>query len=770
MDQSSYYTLQLLHFGDPEAGLLASQTAPLMGALIDYFDDIYANTLILSGGDNVIPGPFLTAGADPSISDVAAIGSAGRGRPDFAILNAFGTEASTIGNHEFDLGSRAYDEMISPSGDWVGALFPQITANVDFSGDSSLSNNYIDTLSGDTLPEASSLAPGSIVPAAVITEGGERIGLLGATTQRLENISSPTGTTVNGPYEDDMSALAAELQPIIDRMIADGINKIVLMSHLQNLDNERELATLLKGVDIIVGAGSNERIGDADDQAVQFNGHAAEFSDTYPIEITDAAGGTTLLVNTDNEFTYLGRLVVKFDENGNYVPGSYDVAESGAYASSAEIVAKAYGVSVDELESVAFTDGSIGSEVRTITNAVQNVINDKDGTVFGRTDVYLEGERAIVRSQETNLGNLTADANRDAALDALGGDSFVVSIKNGGGIRASIGSVNQEGEEVRPIANPEAGKPLGGVSQLDIENALRFDNKLVVADVTPQGLLNILDYAAGVANNEGAFPQVGGVSYSYDEGAESGARIKNVALIDADGKVLATIVEDGQIVENAPSTISIVTLNFIAGGGDGYPFRDNAENFRFLLQDGTLSDPIDPSIINDAEADLPEAPANALGEQKALGDYLSEKFGSESNAFMGADTPEAEDTRIQNLDLRQDTVLGDAEFRQDLDVFYQAAFNRNAETNGEAFWINANKGQSLTVEQAASFFVTSSEFTDQIDGLSTRDAISLVYQNGFGREAVDAELDYWDDIVEADGFDALLLGFAAVDGIETSIA
>ena len=65
MDQSSYYTLQLLHFGDPEAGLLASQTAPLMGALIDYFDDTYANTLILSGGDNVIPGPFLTAGSAP---------------------------------------------------------------------------------------------------------------------------------------------------------------------------------------------------------------------------------------------------------------------------------------------------------------------------------------------------------------------------------------------------------------------------------------------------------------------------------------------------------------------------------------------------------------------------------------------------------------------------------------------------------------------------------------------------------------------------------
>ena len=83
-----------------------------------------------------------------------------------------------------------------------------------------------------------------------------------------------------------------------------------------------------------------------------------------------------------------------------------------------------------------------------------------------------------------------------------------------------------------------------------------FDNREMVADVTPQGLLNILNYAAGVANNEGAFPQVGGVSYSYDEGAESGARIKNVALIDADGNVLATVsFPDGSPQTNIPQFV-----------------------------------------------------------------------------------------------------------------------------------------------------------------------------------------------------------------------
>ena len=53
-----------------------------------------------------------------------------------------------------------------------------------------------------------------------------------------------------------------------------------------------------------------------------------------------------------------------------------------------------------------------------ITEAVDAVIAAKDGNVFGFTDVYLEGERAFVRSQETNLGNLSADANRPWARRA----------------------------------------------------------------------------------------------------------------------------------------------------------------------------------------------------------------------------------------------------------------------------------------------------------------------------------------------------------------
>src|SRR6185436_7941954 len=144
------FTLQLLHLSDGEAGLLAGDTAPNLAALVDAFDGTYANTLILSGGDNFLPGPFLTAGADPSLNAVPGIGLTAPGRPDIAILNAIGVETSTIGNHEFDLGSTVFRDAITPAAPWVGALFPYLSSNLDFSGDGALVPRFTNTVDGGT--------------------------------------------------------------------------------------------------------------------------------------------------------------------------------------------------------------------------------------------------------------------------------------------------------------------------------------------------------------------------------------------------------------------------------------------------------------------------------------------------------------------------------------------------------------------------------------------------------------------------------------------
>ncbi|NJL19313.1 MAG: hypothetical protein HC901_03295 [Bdellovibrionaceae bacterium] len=230
------YTLQLLHLADGEAGLLATSTAPNLAALVDAFDGNFTNTLILAGGDNWLPGPFLSAGTDVSVRDELnnATGSTITSSTlpiagvDIGIHNIIGVEASAIGNHEFDQTSNIFNASLragSTTG-WVGANFPSVSTNLVVanatvrrsphdvsSGPAAIDNDvfsiYTDTLDFNsnatlnmtytttTIPEASTLK-GRVVPATVITKGGEKIGILGATTQILETISSPSGTEIAG--------------------------------------------------------------------------------------------------------------------------------------------------------------------------------------------------------------------------------------------------------------------------------------------------------------------------------------------------------------------------------------------------------------------------------------------------------------------------------------------------------------------------------------------------------------------------------------------
>ena len=281
------------------------------------------------------------------------------------------------------------------------------------------------------------------------------------------------------------------------------------------------------------------------------------------------------------------------------------------------------------------------------------MIQLKDGNVYGYSNVYLEGERIQVRNQETNLGNVSADANADVARDALGltNEHAVVSIKNGGGIRAQIGTIINNSDGTVSKVAPEVG---GEVSQLDVENALRFDNKLMVFDTTAQGLLNILNTTNALNPNNGGFIQIGGVRFSYDPSKAAGSRVQDVVLINELGEITAVVADNGVVVAGAPSLITAVVLNFTANGGDQYPIKANGSNFRFLLNDGTVSAAVSPTANF---TDPAIVPANAIGEQQAFAEYFQERHGTQATAYNVADTGQALDTRIQNQVARTDTVL-----------------------------------------------------------------------------------------------------------------
>ena len=710
IDQAVDYKLQLLHLADAEAGLLASSTAPNLAALVDGFDGTYPNTLILAGGDNFIPGPFIAGGTDISVRDElnTVTGSTITGNQpiaavDIAIHNIIGVEASTIGNHEFDLGTRVFRDSILSGSGWVGATFPYLSANLDFAGDSDIVARFTNTLSGTStslIPEANTLK-GSIAPAAVITKGGEKIGLVGVTTQILESISSTGGVEVKGFVGDggetnNMALLASQIQPAIDELKSEGVDKIILMAHLQQITFEQQLAPLLNGVDIILAAGSNTRLGDSNDVAAAFTGHTADFAANYPIYTAGSDGQPTVIVNTDNEFTYLGRLVADFDADGVLIVPNLtaNIVENGAYAANDANVAAAWNTTVGNLATTAFAANTKGAKVKLLTDAVQAVINTKDGDIRGYTDVYLEGERNIIRNQQTNLGDITADSMISAARTALPTATHIVGFKNGGGIRSSIGAVDVvSGAKTPPIANSGASKPAGAVSLLDIENSLRFNNSLMVCDTTPAGLKAILEHGLASLGNQGRFPQIGGIRFSYNPTATAGSRVQSIVLVDENDNITGRVVSAGAVRSDAPALITLVTMNFLAGntaspsganapGGDGYPFRANADNFRYLLNNGSLSSAVNEDLDFSSTANVP---VNILGEQVALSSYLQSRYATPATAYDIAETAPALDTRIQSTAVRTDNVLaGPATFAAwlALNGFSSTGINNDSDLDG----------------------------------------------------------------------------------------
>src|SRR6201999_3391347 len=127
----------------------------------------------------------------------------------------------------------------------------------------------------------------------------------------------------------------------------------------------------LHGVDIILAGGSHTRAGDGTPPPAAFPGHDANYAREYPILTTGNDGKPIAIVVTDNEYTYLGRLVVDFDDNGVIVTNSLtsNAGINGTYASTTANVAAAWGVSESQLATTAFADGTKGDKVRDMTDA-----------------------------------------------------------------------------------------------------------------------------------------------------------------------------------------------------------------------------------------------------------------------------------------------------------------------------------------------------------------------------------------------------------------
>jgi 5'-nucleotidase / UDP-sugar diphosphatase len=544
----------LLHVGDQESWLLSAQgnLRDNAGQAISFYGGIdrlatvmkNAETaaasngrfvLKLNAGDALLPGPRFTASLDNLAS---AYADGGQDFYDAIAMRQIGFDATVVGNHEFDLGPT------------TAARFAKV------SGTTYLSSN----LNFDATAEFAALkTSGVVAPSKVVTTAnGKKIGIVGATTPLLPSISSPGavnlfGYNASNTEQQNLMALVPIIQAEVDRLKTEGVNTIVLLSHLQNAANEiNAVVPALTGVDLVVSGGGHELMTDPDDQLI--NGGVAPSFNTHPVYATDLTGKQVPVLTGHFGNRYVGEVNLTIDDN------------TGALTSiDSTRMIRVTGAAAD-------ADAVVGDTIlfNSVVTPISNYIAALNAQIIGTTAVKLNGPThttctpapcvfvAGVRNAETGLGNLVADAMRFAG-------NADVAIQNSGGIRTNIASA-------------------GNVSVGDTFNILPFTNLVKRApSMNATQLKDILEHAyattspTGLAN--GRYAQVSGmqITYKSDNTARTtqgtGNRILRVVLDDG------TVLIDGGAVVNTERTFSFATIDFTANGGDGYPFADNSVEF-----------------------------------------------------------------------------------------------------------------------------------------------------------------------------------------------
>lgn len=297
---------------------------------------------------------------------------------------------------------------------------------------------------------------------------------------------------------DDPIAVGKRLSRELRRRGAD---IVIALTHLPMRDDKRLAAE--GDIDLIVG------------------GHEHE-----PLE---SVAGRTLITKMGSDARNLGRI----DLNVARVlsAGRSRASRGGSLVSRARFRLKSA-----DFEAIPVTDAVVDDpEVAAVVGEYEKQLNASLGEVIGKTSVALDARASVIRFGESNLGNFLADVYRQA----VGADCALV---NSGGIRS------------------DATYGPGDVTKKDILSILPFENTLVKVRLTGAHIKRLLEHGVSVAGEEdGRFPQVSGLAFTYDTRRPVGSRVTSLEL---GGKAI-----------DPQKGYTIAANAYLLGGGDGYDFK-----------------------------------------------------------------------------------------------------------------------------------------------------------------------------------------------------
>lgn len=581
------FALTVLHNNDGESDLFEYDGNPDYGHIgrfktaVDAHDSFYGGlghaVVKIYAGDSFLAGPEFQA-------SLASGAPGARTFYDALALSRIGYDAFAIGNHELDFGPDVLAEFIGDAQTTNPSLY--LSANLDFSSEADMQAQV----------DAGNVASSAVFHVAT-PEGVKKIGVIGATTENLPFITSPEDTVIN--------AVAAAVNAEKDTLLGLDVDAIILVSHLQGIDEDEVLVPSLEsGIDLIVAGGGDEILANlaapspkatygasAPGSVVDTNVYPGAdgnigtpvgddldddevFDTSYPVTstATDLGGNTIPIVTGAGSYGYLGRVTLNIDAAGAV---ALDASSNPALIVSDSVDAtNGYGIDVD-----------VAADIAPVDTFVQGLAT----TVIGRALNELPQSSNLIRSDERAVGNLVADAylaKAQAEAANFGVSAPQVALVNGGGIRAAI--------------------PAGDISALTTFNVSPFGNFVaVVEDVTTADLKLLLENAysktvdddASAAidpirqgSGTGRFAQLAGLSVTYDIS-------KNPMILDADTesvtqageRVLNATLDDGTplIVEGVPvpaTTVDLTLPFFNAVGGDQYFFYVSGGSATYLSQ------------------------------------------------------------------------------------------------------------------------------------------------------------------------------------------
>ena len=421
------------------------------------------------------------------------IGTLSEGEYIIDIMDQVGYDLAVPGNHEFDYGMEQ---------------FLSLAEKASFSY---LSCNFKDLTSGEPVFE----------PYEMMEAGGKTIAFIGICTPKTITSSTPKyfqnedGEFIYGFEQDeDGTALYECVQEAADSVRDEGADYVIALSHL--------------GIDASCTPWtSSEVIENTSGIDVFLDGHSHSVIEGETVKNKD--GENVLLTSTGTKLSSVGELTI---------------AEDGTFSSAL-------------ISGGMEADPETEAYINDINTEFEGILNE----VVAETDVALvvndpatadqEEPVRLVRTSETNLGDLCADAYRAVT----GAD---IGFCNGGGIRADIAA--------------------GDITYSDIISVQPFGNEICMVEATGQQILDALEMGVmDLPAESGGFQQVSGISFEIHTYLDSSVQLDADGMFQSvDGEYRVKNVKVNGEDLDPEKTYTVASHNYmLKNGGDGFNMFQN---------------------------------------------------------------------------------------------------------------------------------------------------------------------------------------------------